>query len=141
MIKNFNDFLNENTKNKTKRMLTEETGDNDIVTEFFFLARNCATQSHYLHLMTDSFAEHTALNEFYDGVIPLIDSFMESFIGRFGKLSDTMPTDTEHLTISEFRGWVETNRDKLTDCSELQNIVDEIISFCDGIIYKLENLK
>ena len=140
-MKNFNDFLNENMRTKSKRILTEETGDNNIVTEFFFLARNCATQSHYLHLMTGSFAEHSALNEFYDGIIPLTDSFMEAFIGKFGKLSKTMPTDVEYLTVSELRDWIETNRDKLTDCSELQNIVDEIVSFCDSIIYKLENLK
>lgn len=141
-IVDFTVFLSESLDKNTKsQFITESAGDNDLVTEFFFLARNSATQSHYLHLMTGSYAEHMALGEFYDAIIPLTDSFMESFIGKFGKLSKTMPTDTKYLTVSELRDWIETNRTKLTDCSELQNIIDEFISLCNSIQYKLENLK
>lgn|SRR5574343_587516 len=124
-----------------KRFLAENKGDTNLVTQFFFLARNSATYAHYLHLMTESYAEHTALNEYYSELPNLIDSFAEAYIGQFGKLSKSMPTDVEFLEPHEFRGWVEDNRELLTDAKELQNIIDEIISFCDSIIYKLDNLK
>ena len=138
---NFNDYLNETTQLQSTQLLTESTGDNNLVTEFFFLARNCATQSHYLHLMTGSRSDHIALQLFYDGIVPLIDTFVESFGGKFGLMSKTLPTDIKYLTISEFRDWIETNRDKLTDCSELQNAIDEILTLCNTTQNQLENLK
>jgi hypothetical protein len=43
------------------------------------------TQAHWLHLQTDSFSEHKALNEFYEGWLDLTDSFVEKYFGKYGK--------------------------------------------------------
>ena len=120
--------------------LAEQTGNNNLVTDFFLLARNSATYAHYLHLNSDSYAEHAFLDEYYKNIIALTDKFIESFIGKFGKLS-SMPTDAKYLSITEFRDWVETNRENITDAPELQSIVDEILVFCNAVAGKLENLK
>lgn len=122
-------------------MLKEQTGDIDLTTQFFFISRNAATNAHYLHLMTDSFAQHSALNEFYDGIIEKIDSYIEAYIGKFGKINNVIPNDTPFYSVHEYRNWLEDNRKKLTDASDLQNIIDEILAFTDSIIYKLDNLK
>ena len=46
-----------------------------------FLARDVA---HSVHLNTRSFAKHSALNEFYDGIVDLADKFAEAYQGRHG---------------------------------------------------------
>ncbi len=42
------------------------------------------TQAHIFHLQTQSFAEHMALNVYYDGIVPLIDGIVESYQGKYG---------------------------------------------------------
>ena len=39
---------------------------------------NARTNAHIAHLQTRSYAAHKALNEFYDGVLSIADSFAES---------------------------------------------------------------
>lgn len=39
---------------------------------------NARTNTHIAHLQTKSFAAHKALNEFYDGIIGIADSFAEA---------------------------------------------------------------
>jgi superfamily II DNA/RNA helicase len=46
-----------------------------------FLARDVA---HSVHLATDSYSQHVALNAFYDGIIDLADKFAEAYQGRHG---------------------------------------------------------
>jgi len=46
-----------------------------------FLGRDVA---HSVHLNTRSFAKHSALNGFYDGVVGLADTFAETYQGRHG---------------------------------------------------------
>jgi Family of unknown function (DUF5856) len=48
---------------------------------FLFDARSVA---HALHLRTDSHAEHSALNDFYDALPDLVDSLAESYQGLCG---------------------------------------------------------
>lgn len=111
-----------------------------------FQARNDA---HVAHLMTRSYAAHVALNEFYDGVIGLADTFAEACQGRYGILDYPMQT-MRHESVSYadaqsipegLRDWIDSNRKKCCDESELQNIIDEIVGLCDSTIYKLTFLK
>ena len=48
-----------------------------------FCTRNCA---HLAHWKSDSYAEHTALGEFYDSVIDIIDNFVEVYQGNYTKI-------------------------------------------------------
>lgn len=128
-MKTLNTYLKENTLNQ-----------GDVVSEFFFIVRNSATLSHYKHLTTNSFAQHSALGSFYEDIIGLLDSFMESYIGRCGKLELINPV-SDFLDVYQLRDWVNENRQFLANTSELQNIIDEIVSLCNSTIYKLDNLR
>ena len=93
---------------------------------------------HLEHLRTTSYAEHKALNEYYDGILGLTDSFTEKYFGRNGRVEIIIPESkkqdpTAHLT--ELRGIIEAERDNYS--SDLQNIMDEMIGLINEILYLL----
>jgi len=56
---------------------------NNEVLSKFFEARDVI---HYAHFNTTSFAEHKALGEFYDGWLDLVDTFVETYQGRYQRI-------------------------------------------------------
>lgn len=107
-----------------------------------FAARNAA---HFAHLMTPSYAAHIALNAFYDGIIPLTDALAESMIGRYGKF-ESFPNVKEPATdglqiVGNLTKWIDTNREQISDISEIQNDIDAILSLCNSTAYRLRELK
>lgn len=113
--------------------------------ELFSQVRGAVTAMHFFHLTTSSYAAHVAAKDFYEGLIPLLDSFIEGFAGRYGKLETFTQQKiqaADGLTIAvNLLQWLEKNRSLITDDSELQNILDEIISLVTSSIYKLRELK
>lgn len=124
---------------------SREAISNSVASEFFARARALATVTHFAHLSTDSYSEHSALATFYDDIIETIDSFCESYIGMYGKFISLPPiTPQAQLAtdaIMEFRDWISKNRSLITDDSSLQNIIDETVELCNTTIYKLQKLK
>ena len=51
------------------------------------LLMNSRTQAHAFHLTTSSFAEHKALQAYYEGIVPLVDAWAEAYMGKYGRLS------------------------------------------------------
>lgn len=49
---------------------------------------------HDLHLDTTSYAEHIALNGFYNGWVDLLDSFLETYYGKYGRIKGTISIDS-----------------------------------------------
>ena len=45
------------------------------------------TQSHIFHLRTKSFAQHKALQAYYEAIVPLLDTYAEAYQGKFGIIS------------------------------------------------------
>lgn len=124
---------------------SREAISNNIASEFFARSRALATVTHFAHLSTDSFSEHSALATFYDDIIDVIDKFCESFIGKYGKFI-SLPTITPQAQLAtdailEFRDWIDKNRSLITDDSSLQNIIDEVVELCNTTNYKLQKLK
>jgi len=114
--------------------------------ELFMQCRQAATAMHFFHLSTPSYAQHMASNTFYTDIIDLIDTFAESFIGRYGKFEAMpnvkIPQVNDGLTIAvSLLQWIDNNRAIITDDSEIQNIIDEISGLCNSTIYKLRELK
>lgn len=112
--------------------------------EFFMRVRAASTAAHAAHLMTHSYAQHKALGDFYEEIIPLIDAFMESFIGRYG-IPDAFPPVMEKsydpITImGNLTKWIDGNR-MIFPNSELQNVVDEMLTLVNSTSYKLRELK
>lgn len=44
-------------------------------------------QIHYLHLNTTSYARHKALNSFYDDWLDTLDEFVETYQGKYGRVT------------------------------------------------------
>lgn len=47
---------------------------------------NSREQAHMFHLTTGSYAEHKALQAYYEGIVPLLDAWAEAYMGRYGRL-------------------------------------------------------
>lgn len=93
---------------------------------------------HIAHLQTTSFAEHKALNAYYDGILDLTDTFTEAYFGRFKRVEIIIPESKvldamSHL--KELQSILDTERNNYP--SELQNIIDEMIGLVDKILYLL----
>lgn len=104
-------------------------------------------QAHIFHLQTPSFAAHKALEDYYDGIIDLIDSYAEMAQGRYGIIKGyQMSTQLfeDDSAVKYFMGlqkFVDTVRQTLPQDGELNNTVDEISGLISSTIYKLKFLK
>lgn len=105
------------------------------------------TAAHILHLKTRSYATHKALNDFYDGIIPLVDSFAEAYQGEYGLIEDYpakyVPYAVPLDLLEDLANWIRSNRYECCDKEDtcLQNIIDEIVALISSTQYKLRFLK
>jgi hypothetical protein len=93
---------------------------------------------HIAHLQTTSFAEHKALNGYYDSILDLTDKFTEAYFGFSKRVEIIIPEakvldSTTHL--KELRSVLDTERANYP--SELQNIIDEMLALVDKTLYLL----
>jgi hypothetical protein len=47
---------------------------------------NSREQAHAFHLLTNSYAQHKALQAYYEGIVPLLDEWAEAYMGKYGRL-------------------------------------------------------
>lgn len=104
-----------------------------------------ATNTHFFHWSTDSYAKHKALGKYYEGIVPLVDTLVESYMGKYGKLT-SFPTayhqPKDPLKYMEsLQNFVTDARQDLPQDSELQNAIDEIADLINSTTYKLKFLK
>ena len=110
---------------------------------------HCRTTAQLEHWLTPSRSDHVALENFYEGIVPLVDSFAEGFQGKYGKISpEQLPKGYEFpqgepldyflkvaQNIDEMREMPTFPRD-----TWLQNVVDEIRLLVSQTIYQLREL-
>jgi DNA-binding ferritin-like protein len=104
-----------------------------------------ATNTHFFHWSTDSYAKHKALAKYYDSIIDLTDTFAESYMGKYGKFTSFpsvyhQPKDPIRY-MESLQSFVAEARNDLPQDSELQNIIDEISDLINSTTYKLKFLK
>lgn len=109
-----------------------------------FLARDVA---HSVHLNTRSYAKHKALQEFYEEIVELADSFAEAYQGRHGLIGPIeLQSAKKTGNIVEFLegqlSELEGMRYKVVDKTDtaLHNIIDEIVGLYLSTLYKLKFL-
>lgn len=114
-----------------------------LVSDLLF-SRN---QAHVFHWQTQSFAQHKALEDYYSAIVDLVDSLVESYQGT-QSIIKIFSNDEKYVydgnSISYFETLltnVQNNRIAFDEETDLQNIVDEIISEIKSLLYKLKNLK
>lgn len=102
--------------------------------------------AHKSHLNTESYAQHKALESFYDEIVGLADDLAETWMGRnltkIGEIPVITPPKGEPLVvIQRLLEVLKDTRDFVNNDSVLSNIIDEIEQLFLSTIYKLKFLK
>lgn len=103
-------------------------------------------QAHIYHLQTTSFAQHTALQLYYEGIIPLIDGLVESYQGKHGilrgyKMAGVIKEDDNPAMYFEgLSKFVEAIIPSLPQDTFLVNQYDEVSALIQSTKYKLKFL-
>jgi hypothetical protein len=135
----------------------EETQDTEDVksgdstkdyTEMISQIFHSRTQIHTFHLQTESYAEHMALNGYYDTVGDLIDGLVESYQGKYEilkgyqnyELKDYSGTENTITYLKDLCEKIESLRDCCKD-SYIQNQIDTVCELINSTLYKLRFLK
>jgi hypothetical protein len=101
--------------------------------------------AHVLHLASKSYAEHKALNSFYEKLTDLLDSLIEIYQGQYGLVTVEQSTSKEKEALS----FLEKAAEEFTSAHELfekkdthlHNTLDEITALTYQTIYKVKFLK
>lgn len=119
----------------------------DPVMDFVMCSLRAVTDTHIMHWVSTSYAQHQALGEFYDGLNDLIDQWAEAFMGKSGVL--TKFPSTADVVSSEPIPYIRNYLDEVAvyrrmagfpQDTALQNIVDEIVALTQTTLYKLTRL-
>lgn len=110
-----------------------------------FQARDVA---HSVHLNTDSYAQHKALNEFYDDVVNAADAIAEVYMGmtgtRIGPVSIPSYQGGEDILVYLQNQVIVLQSDRYDVCDKdntvVQNKIDEAIAVYAEAIYKIKFL-
>lgn len=105
-------------------------------------------QLRIFHWQTESYAQHKALGKAYEALDDLIDSFVETFMGKYGRLKSTEGNYTITLTnlegndivktIDGFIAYLETYETELDEKdTDLFNIRDEMRGESNTLKYLL----
>lgn len=111
------------------------------VPQFFTTLLHAATSAHILHLSTRSFAAHMAMEQLYKKLPKKVDRLIEVWQGRNDLVSTwpsgyTPPTSDPVTFVESLCEYLRVSRETLGDCSVIQNIVDDIASLLDDVLYK-----
>ena len=102
------------------------------------------TLSHMSHLQTKSYAEHKALNKFYDEIVDLVDDLAEAAQGQYGILD--VPFVNMSGNIKDPVGMLQGHLKRLeatmsmVDEDYLLSIYQEVQRLYRSTLYKLVNL-
>jgi hypothetical protein len=128
-------------------------GSSTEVTKLFSKLFESREMAHIYHLQVNgeqgSHAAHTALNDYYDSVLDLIDDLIETYQGQYGIVDGYDVIDTNDTRTKEkveyFEGlaeFVKHGRQAISaEDTHLQNIVDEVVALIYRTLYKLKFTK
>jgi DNA-binding ferritin-like protein len=108
-----------------------------------FKLRSAAHAAHWKATGEGSYARHVALGEFYDGLIDVLDRYVEAHQGTFG-LVGRLAADTDDI-VAQIRAelvWIAEHRTQVArGVPALENILDELTALHMSTLYKLEHLR
>lgn len=126
------------------------SNNNETVIQMVSGLLKCLINVRLLHWNSLSFSEHEALGEFYESLSGNLDRFVEEYQGKYslvGMMDKQMDFETINYGSVEYLTVIRTMIAGLRESaffpqeSNLQNVVDEIVSDFDRTIYKLRFLK
>jgi hypothetical protein len=118
---------------------------NDNMAMFAATLLHSATNAHFFHWSTNSYAQHKALGNYYDEIVELTDDLVEAYMGCYEQLKTFpsvyhQPKDALKY-LESLNKFVEEARKDLPQETQIQNIIDEIAQLIDSTLYKLRFLK
>jgi hypothetical protein len=120
-----------------KKTIAKSSVKPEVFFGVLFHSRDCM---HLTHLQTLSYAEHKALNKYYDGILDLTDTLIETYFGLSGKRASIKIPQSEFINaqahLKQLYSYIESNRGIFEE-SQLQNIIDEICALINQTQYLL----
>ena len=104
---------------------------------------NSRTQAHAFHLMTNSFAQHKALQAYYEGIVPLLDAWAEAYMGKYGRLRRVSVNKRFMKDPSKAKAYFKSLLVRVRAIrlprgdTYLKNIQDEIVALIRSTLYML----
>ena len=125
----------------------KEAQQSNPVADLVMCLLNSVTTAHIMHLQTPSYAEHMALGAFYEEMGDLVDSFVESYQGKYGILQNypktyEFPIEEPVTYMKMLAAELEQYRRQpgFPQDTELQNELDNVANLINGTLYKLRFL-
>ena len=117
----------------------------DNVALFAATMLHSATNTHFFHWSTNSYSQHKALRSYYDGIVPLVDDYVEAFSGAYEQIKSFpstyhQPKDPVKY-LQGLQKFISEARKDLPQDEQLCNLVDAIADLVDSTTYKLRFLK
>jgi len=149
---NISKFISEQDEDEMDdRQETDETNGDTNVGDFVDMISslmNSQTQIHVFHLQTESYAEHKALQKYYENIDGIVDGLVESFQGQYqilknyigGDIYDWKSTEETVKYLKNLCSLVEEKRNCCKD-SYIQNQIDNVCELINSTTYKLRFLK
>lgn len=88
-------------------------------------------QAHVYHLLTKSYAQHKALQKYYEKITDLLDDYAEAYMGKYGRfrafsVNSRLNKDPRKADLFFRKLMMRIRGLKTPTNSELRNILDEI---------------
>jgi hypothetical protein len=128
----------------------EILGEGSNPAKFFSKLFESREMAHIYHLQVNgepgSHAKHTALGDYYDGVLGFIDDIIEIWQGQYGIIEEYDVIDTKETSskdtieyFNELARFIKEERKCIpTEDTHLHNIVDEVVALVYKTLYKLK---
>ena len=128
----------------------EILGEGSNPSKFFSKLFESREMAHIYHLQVKgemgSHAKHTALGEYYEGVLGFIDEMIEVWQGQYGIIEEYDTIDTSETTskdtieyFNELARFIKEERKCISaEDTHLHNIVDEVVALVYKTLYKLK---
>ncbi len=124
--------------------LNEGREENELAEQMLF----AVAQAHMWHVLTKSYAQHKAFEDFYEEFSEIADKIIEASIGNNGALSITNKSYTfsnvvdANSKIKELIGVLHIYHRKAEDFMQLGVValLDEALALCDSLLYKINML-
>jgi hypothetical protein len=137
----------ENDSDEDQDSQEESSNHNEDFCEMVCQMLHSQTQVHIFHLGTKSYAEHKALQKYYESVDALTDGLVESYQGKYGLLTNyksykNQSYKNKNQVLKYFTGLLSMIEEKRDCCDDsyIQNQIDTVQELIYSTMYKLKFL-
>ena len=137
----------ENDSDEDQDSQKESSNHNEDFCEMVCQMLHSQTQVHIFHLGTKSYAEHKALQKYYESVDDLTDGLLESYQGKYCLLTNyksykNQSYKNKNQVLKYFTGLLSMIEEKRDCCDDsyIQNQIDTVQELIYSTMYKLKFL-